>query len=460
VVKCEASAAELNEMRLVQVLKWKQNKSNAEVVTMYTVNVGLGYKGKSRGCLDLPLGNPAPPNPPSFPLVPRVAPPTRRKRAQTSAATPEKMNGHWPYPNYSYDREWRWPWWKFELPPDALFTTLHERFNTRSCPVQDPHAFLLDVRECAQESADVDEFYTKLAERRNRRVLELESAWSDVCSVMDSVLSDSIWSSSNVKCGDIDKGNPSCDTQNDTLRARWAAFCLLARYMSFDRLISFFDGFVRDRRKNEDEKWRKIYGTLGIEYKRKLGSERVSVDGRDRAAPRDPSASATAGPAPNPPDVSAPESALSDGTDAIRNAPAPNAGDTDSQPHPITAADTETESAGTRISPPSTSPCPPRRMRATQKTAVGEGQRQATGTPSGARKRRHSGSEPGQNEEEGDATSGHVPACKKRRMSPSDSGDHSADPASKQTPTRQMPPSWPAPTTTRNPPDKPFENTQ
>lgn len=68
------------------------------------------------------------------------------------------MNGVLPSPQYEYDREWRWPWWKFGLMPNVLFTTLHERFNTRTCPIQAPHTFLFDVRACAEESHDIDMF--------------------------------------------------------------------------------------------------------------------------------------------------------------------------------------------------------------------------------------------------------------------------------------------------------------
>ena len=63
------------------------------------------------------------------------------------------MNPLLPTPNYNLDEEWRWPWWKFQLRPEELFTTLHERFNTRSCAIQDPYAFYSDVNDCANKSA-------------------------------------------------------------------------------------------------------------------------------------------------------------------------------------------------------------------------------------------------------------------------------------------------------------------
>lgn len=163
------------------------------------------------------------------------------------------MNGHLPQPNYPIDSEWRWPWWKFRLPPDALFTTLHDRFNTRSCPIQEPQAFLLDVRECAGESAGLDEFYAKLTERRDQRVRELESAWEETSYLMDSVLLfEPICGYPGCKSRELDLNNDH--TKNDTKTDRWAAFCDLVRHMSFDRLICFFDGLVRDKRKAEDER--------------------------------------------------------------------------------------------------------------------------------------------------------------------------------------------------------------
>lgn len=72
------------------------------------------------------------------------------------------MNVNWPCPKYDYEPEWRWPWWKSELEPNALFTMLHQRINTRSCAIQDPRAFLHDVREYDLEAADFDQQYSKL----------------------------------------------------------------------------------------------------------------------------------------------------------------------------------------------------------------------------------------------------------------------------------------------------------
>lgn len=43
--------------------------------------------------------------------------------------------------DYLYETEWQWPWNKFPLEPEDLFTTLHSRFNTRPMRLQDPESF-------------------------------------------------------------------------------------------------------------------------------------------------------------------------------------------------------------------------------------------------------------------------------------------------------------------------------
>ncbi len=160
------------------------------------------------------------------------------------------MNGVLPSPQYEYDREWRWPRWKFELMPDALFTTLHERFNTRTCPIQSPHTFLFDVRTCAEESHDIDTFYASLAERRDQRVVELEAAWEEVSDRMHLLLN------RGPVCGlpgcqSIEMEDEKPFSKSTDRFARSAAFCHLSRTMAFDCLIDFFDRFVRDNREKD-----------------------------------------------------------------------------------------------------------------------------------------------------------------------------------------------------------------
>ncbi|KAK3904251.1 hypothetical protein C8A05DRAFT_31983 [Staphylotrichum tortipilum] len=125
-------------------------------------------------------------------------------------------------PQYEYDAQWRWPRWKFGLMPDLLFTTLHQRFNTLVCPIQDPHSFVCDVRACAIAWPDVDTFYTRLAERRDQRVAELKAVWSEVCSRMCSKLrSEPVCGNPDCKSLDIEDNNPHM--KNDKRFARSAA---------------------------------------------------------------------------------------------------------------------------------------------------------------------------------------------------------------------------------------------
>ncbi|KAL2187805.1 hypothetical protein L209DRAFT_764642 [Thermothelomyces heterothallicus CBS 203.75] len=173
--------------------------------------------------------------------------PTQHQHHHQHAPT---MNGVLPSPQYEYDREWRWPWWKFELMPDVLFTTLHERFNTRTCPIQSPHTFLFDVRACAEESHDIDTFYAKLAEKRDQRVAELEAAWEEVSDRMHSLLNRGpVCGFPGCKSMEMEDENPFSKSNNRF--ARSAAFCHLSRTMAFDCLINFFDGLVRDNREKD-----------------------------------------------------------------------------------------------------------------------------------------------------------------------------------------------------------------
>ncbi|CRK43400.1 hypothetical protein BN1723_005652 [Verticillium longisporum] len=89
------------------------------------------------------------------------------------------MNPTLPAPDYVTEQQFWWPWNKFRLPPDALYTTLHERFNTRSSTIQEPSAFHRDVVECGNNSSTVEEFYNKLAGRKNERINEIDIAWTD-----------------------------------------------------------------------------------------------------------------------------------------------------------------------------------------------------------------------------------------------------------------------------------------
>lgn len=69
-----------------------------------------------------------------------------------------------------------WPFWKFGLKKDDLFTTLHDRYNTFASSIQDPEAFHHDVWECSHEARSTDEFHELLASRREQRLRELNDS--------------------------------------------------------------------------------------------------------------------------------------------------------------------------------------------------------------------------------------------------------------------------------------------
>ncbi|QBZ60846.1 hypothetical protein PoMZ_07789 [Pyricularia oryzae] len=175
------------------------------------------------------------------------------------------MNGTLPEKNYytdSYDAKWSWPSHKFQLKPDALFTTLHERFNTRNCPIQNPYAFLLDVRLCANESNNINDFYARLAAQKAKRMFELEEIWDNVTDLMafdeKGLPSDRIWTCKQCKNSGISDINTPCEpiSTNDTPEFHSKFFFNIIQIMSFDNMVKFFDGFVRKARKKRDEYYR------------------------------------------------------------------------------------------------------------------------------------------------------------------------------------------------------------
>jgi hypothetical protein len=401
----------------------------------------------------------------------------------TTIINAREMNGFLPTPQYEFEPEWRWPWWKFELPPDALFTTLHERFNTRNPPIQGPEAFLFDVRECARESDDVDTFYAKLSERRDQRVVELNRAWENISYLMGRELSTSVFGC--LDCKSMKAEKTPREMMNDPNSNRLGAFRTLRSTMSYDALVEFFDGFVRERREIEDEKRRKSKANLERLFsRRKLDHNTTSIGDRDQSASGDPAIGAPAGPAPNSSDTGVPEPPISPrptpSEEADAAGPAPDTPNIDASELPVSPdsvpsdetntirnhlaqdapnairPNTETKPVKKHPSPPSDSLSPLRESSATQKDTAGEDP-QASSTPSGARKRSRSSLGPGQGEE-GDMGPGHASTCKKRRMSHSNSHHHS-NPPPKQTVTRQTPSSPPASTTARCPPDKTSEET-
>ena len=69
-----------------------------------------------------------------------------------------------------------WPAWKFGMKRDAIYTTLHDRYNTFQSTIQDPDAFQHDVHEIASEAASTAEFHHLLGQRRELRLNELNDS--------------------------------------------------------------------------------------------------------------------------------------------------------------------------------------------------------------------------------------------------------------------------------------------
>lgn len=66
-----------------------------------------------------------------------------------------------------------WPYWKFGLKSDDLFTKLHDQYNTFPSSIQDPEAFHHDVYELSSEATTLDEFNRLMSDRKAQRLHEL-----------------------------------------------------------------------------------------------------------------------------------------------------------------------------------------------------------------------------------------------------------------------------------------------
>lgn len=74
------------------------------------------------------------------------------------------------------DPEWAWPYWKFGLKRDDLFSTLHDQYNTFPSSIQDPEAFHHDVYEISHEASSASEFHRLMADRKQQRLHELNES--------------------------------------------------------------------------------------------------------------------------------------------------------------------------------------------------------------------------------------------------------------------------------------------
>jgi len=124
------------------------------------------------------------------------------------------------------DPDLAWPFWKFGLKKDDLFTKLHDQYNTFPSSIQDPEAFHHDVYECSQEARTTEEFHRLLATRKEQRLRELNSS-------LESASLEII-------------ANPSLIGTE-----RWQFALQLFRTKSLDSLVRYFSSYLPD-----DHPWR------------------------------------------------------------------------------------------------------------------------------------------------------------------------------------------------------------
>lgn len=124
------------------------------------------------------------------------------------------------------DPDLAWPFWKFGLKKDDLFTKLHDQYNTFPSSIQDPEAFHHDVYECSQEACTTEEFHRLLATRKEQRLRELNSS-------LESASLEII-------------ANPSLIGTD-----RWQYALQLFRTKSLDSLVRYFASYLPD-----DHPWR------------------------------------------------------------------------------------------------------------------------------------------------------------------------------------------------------------
>ncbi|KAI1112155.1 hypothetical protein F5Y14DRAFT_453283 [Nemania sp. NC0429] len=98
--------------------------------------------------------------------------------------------------DWYFDRRFHWPSSKFGMRLDEIFTTLHDRFNTWSMPIQDWEAFHHDVWEISTAAKTKEELMTNLEKRMKQRIEETAEVWSLVgvhCAAGRSILPDPHW---------------------------------------------------------------------------------------------------------------------------------------------------------------------------------------------------------------------------------------------------------------------------
>ncbi|KAI9781446.1 MAG: hypothetical protein M1816_002367 [Peltula sp. TS41687] len=114
-----------------------------------------------------------------------------------------------------------WPWWKFEMQPDDLFTTLHDQYNTLPSAIQGHDAFHSDVCEISREARDSDQFKQMMRARRALRLEELNNALE--------------YSAQQIV------GDPALLGNNTR---QWPYALQIFRFKSLDALVGYFTSFL------------------------------------------------------------------------------------------------------------------------------------------------------------------------------------------------------------------------
>ncbi|KAI1119994.1 hypothetical protein F5Y10DRAFT_259249 [Nemania abortiva] len=134
---------------------------------------------------------------------------------------------HTPLPAWVNDKEWSWSFRKFGYKHGgALFTELHEEFNSFKCAIQDPQGWHLDVSEIADRANNREQFFSLLTERRKERFAEIQRAWEKTSAQL--VAEPDRW-----------------ETLPDRLDT-WYNFILISRNFSYDSLLRFFGEYIKD----------------------------------------------------------------------------------------------------------------------------------------------------------------------------------------------------------------------
>ncbi|KAK0744512.1 hypothetical protein B0T21DRAFT_304090 [Apiosordaria backusii] len=127
-------------------------------------------------------------------------------------------------PDFTENSPWRWEWWKVGLAPEDLYTKLEAKYNTVPYRIQGDEAFHHDVSDAAHEAKNIDDFYARLALRRDERLQELRKAWDSIA--IKIICSPSIFGD------DLDR------------LTHWCAFQQFTSSRSLDSIVLFFNSFL------------------------------------------------------------------------------------------------------------------------------------------------------------------------------------------------------------------------